>query len=149
MNVCMFTGHVVAAPEHGTTAKGDTWASFRIGVSRDYANADGVRESDFFNVKVFKSSADYAVKYFDKGMKVIVRGSMQNRKYTGQDGNEHIVTELIAERLEACGGGNRNESSAANERQAYNNALKKPLMQTPAQQSTFTEEDIGDDTLPF
>lgn len=148
MNVCMFTGHVVAAPEHGTTTKGDTWASFRIGVSRDYANADGVRESDFFNVKVFKSSADYAVKYFDKGMKVIVRGSMQNRKYTGQDGNEHIVTELIAERLEACGG-NRSESSAANERQAYNNALKKPLTQTPAQQSTFAEEDIGDDDLPF
>jgi len=45
------------------------------------------------------------VKYLKKGSPALVSGRLQTRKYTGQDGVEKSVTEILADRVQFLGGG--------------------------------------------
>lgn len=120
-------GNLAADPEARTTQSGISQSTFRIAVKRRFANAQGVREADFFTVIAWRQTADFCNSYLTKGRKVAVEGSIQNRQYDAQDGSKRWVTEIIADSVEAL--------SAAQE------AAQKPA-------DTFTEVD-DDDELPF
>ena len=100
MNKVLMIGNLTKDPEVGQTTSGVTACRFSIGVSRDYANADGTRETDFFNVTVWRNKAENCGKYLKKGNKVAVSGSLQNRTYEGKDGVKRNVTEIIATDVE-------------------------------------------------
>ena len=97
-------GNLANDPEARTTQGGISQSSFRVAVQRKYANAQGVREADFFNVVAWRQTADFCNRYLIKGRKVAVEGSIQNRSYDAQDGSKRYVTEIIAESVEAVGG---------------------------------------------
>ena len=73
---------------------------FAIAVSHDYANADGTRETDFFNITVWRGRAENCGKYLKKGNKVAVIGSLQNRSYEDKDGIKRNVTDVVANEVE-------------------------------------------------
>ena len=53
--------------------------------------------ADFIGVVAFGSSADFAGKYFKKGMKVAVVGRIQTGSYTNKDGVRVYTTDVVAE----------------------------------------------------
>lgn len=103
MNKVIEIGNLVADPEARTSNGGKSISNFRIAVQREYANAQGVREADFFNVVAFGTTADFVNSYMVKGRKVAVEGRLQSRSYEAQDGSKRYVTEIIAQRVEALG----------------------------------------------
>ena len=133
MNKCILIGHLAADPETRTTNSGITQCTLRLAVQRRFANQDGKRESDFFNVVCWRQTADFCAKFLSKGRKVAVEGSLQTRSYDAQDGSKRYVTEIIADSVEFCD--SRPEGAQAG---------AQPHTQP---QGGFTE--VEDDDLPF
>jgi len=100
MNKVILVGNLTRDPELSETPSGVAVCRFAIAVSRDYANADGTREADFFNVTVWRGRAENCGKYLKKGSKVAVVGSLQTRSYEDKDGIKRNVTDIVANEVE-------------------------------------------------
>ena len=100
MNKVILVGNLTRDPELTETPSGVAVCRFAIAVSRDYANADGTRETDFFNITVWRGRAENCGKYLKKGNKVAIVGSLQNRSYEDKDGVKRTVTDVIANEVE-------------------------------------------------
>jgi single-strand DNA-binding protein len=100
MNKVILIGNLTRDPELSETSNGIAVCKFGIAVSRDYANADGNREADFFNITVWRGRAENCGKYLKKGNKVAVIGSLQNHSYEDKDGIKRNVTDIVANEVE-------------------------------------------------
>lgn len=100
MNKVILVGNLTRDPELSETPNGVAVCRFAIAVSRDYANSDGSRETDFFNITVWRGRAENCGKYLKKGNKVAIVGSLQNRSYEDKDGIKRTVTDVIANEVE-------------------------------------------------
>ena len=79
MNKVILVGNLTRDPEYQTTPSGVALARFSIAVQRRYSNADGNREADFINLVAWRGQADFVNKYFKKGSRIGVCGSLQTR----------------------------------------------------------------------
>jgi single-strand DNA-binding protein len=100
MNKVILIGNLTRDPELTETPSGIAVCRFSIAVSRDFTNADGERETDFFNITVWRGRAENCGKYLKKGNKVAIVGSLQNRSYEDKDGIKRNVTDIIASEVE-------------------------------------------------
>lgn len=103
MNKVFLIGNLTRDVELATTSSGTSVARFSIAVQRRFANADGEREADFFNVVVWRGQAENCSKYLSKGSKVAVEGRLQNGSYEAQDGTTRYTTDVVAEQVEFVG----------------------------------------------
>ena len=100
MNKVILIGNLTRDPELSETPNGVAVCRFSIAVSRDYSSSDGTRETDFFNITVWRGRAEVCGKYLRKGNKVAVVGSLQNRSYEDKDGIKRNVTDIVASVVE-------------------------------------------------
>ena len=100
MNKVILVGNLTRDPELSETPNGLAVCRFAIAVSRDYANSDGNRETDFFNITVWRGRAENCGKYLKKGSKVAIVGRLQTRSYEDKDGVKRNVTDVIANEVE-------------------------------------------------
>lgn len=100
MNKVILIGNLTRVPELTETPSGVPVCRFAVAVSRDYADSQGNRETDFFNITTWRGKAETCGKYLKKGNKVAVCGSLQNRSYEDKDGNKRTVTDVIASDVE-------------------------------------------------
>ena len=100
MNKVILIGNLTKDPELTETPSGVPVCRFAIAVSRDYADSQGNRETDFFNITTWRGKAETCGKYLKKGNKVAVCGSLQNRSYEDKDGIKRNVTDIIASEVE-------------------------------------------------
>lgn len=100
MNKAILIGNLAADPEFRTTPNGISYVSFRIACQRKYANQQGVRVADFISCCAWRQTAEFIHKYFIKGNKIAVEGSIQTRSYDAQDGSKRYVTEVLVDNAE-------------------------------------------------
>ena len=100
MNKVILIGNLTRDPELSETNSGIAVCRFSIAVSRDYTTSDGNRETDFFNITVWRGRAENCGKYLKKGNKVAVVGTLQNRSYEDKDGIKRNVTDIVASDVE-------------------------------------------------
>ena len=99
MNKVFLIGNLTRDPELSTTSSGVSLCRLSLAVSRRFANADGTRETDFFNITVWRNDAENCNKYLNKGSKIAVVGSLQNRTYE-VDGVKRYATDIVASEIE-------------------------------------------------
>lgn len=128
MNKVILIGNLTKDPELSETSSGTAFCKFSIAVNRPFANADGDRETDFFNITTWRGQAETCAKYLAKGKKVCVVGSLQNRSYEDKSGVKRTVTDVVANEIEFLSG--RSEDGEKGE--------EKPKL-----------EPCDDDDLPF
>ena len=82
-----------------------TICSFLVATSRKYKGSDGQtkEETEWHSIVCFGNSADFASNYVTKGDTVHVEGYLNTRKWTGSDGQDHYVTEVIANSVTKVG----------------------------------------------
>lgn len=131
MNKVILIGNLTRDPELTETPSGVAVCRFAMAISRDYANADGNRETDFFNITVWRGKAENCGKYLRKGNKVAICGSLQNRSYEDKDGIKRTVAEIIASEVEFLTPKQSEENVVSVKRE------REPLLQ------------IDDNQLPF
>lgn len=100
MNKVILTGNLTRDPELYEIADRSSVLKFNIAVNRGFKDADGNYITDFFNVSVWGDKGVNCGRYLFKGSKVGVVGRLQNRTYKDKEGNNRIVTEVVAEDVE-------------------------------------------------
>lgn len=75
-------------------------ATFSLAVNREFKNANGEYEADFFNVVMWGKPAELAGNTLKKGSKIAINGRIQNRSYDAKDGTKRYITEIIANGFE-------------------------------------------------
>lgn len=98
MNKVIMSGRLCADPECGTTQSGINYANIRIAVDRIAKEKN--QTADFFACTAWRQTADFIGKFFTKGRKVLIEGSLQNSEYTAQDGSKKSKTTIIIDRAE-------------------------------------------------
>lgn len=139
MQMFMAVGNLANDPELRKTNSNISVCTFRLAVQRDFKNAQGVREADFFNIVAWRGLADLCARSLHKGSKIGLTGKLQNRSYDAQDGSKRYVTEVIADGVEFLsprGEAAQNGAAGATEANA----------QQP-DSAGFSE--VTDDDLPF
>lgn len=99
MNVVTMVGRLTKDVELRVTQAGTPVANFSLAVNRDYVR-EGEPKADFFTVVLWGKLAESCNNHIGKGAMVAVRGTLQNRSYTGKDGNKRYVTEIIGDKVQ-------------------------------------------------
>ena len=148
MNKWCGIGNLARDPEYGTTQSGIAYCRFTMACPRRFANQQGVREADFINCVAWRQTADFVNRYFIKGNKIAVEGSIQVRSYDAQDGSKRWVTEINVDNAEFAG-----SKQDGGQHASYGDPGPTPPpqpQQPPNRQmnmNDFTE--VDDDELPF
>ena len=100
MNKAMLIGNLTRDPEVNTIPNGASVCKFSIAVNRRFADAEGNRQTDFFNIVAWRALGENCGKFLKKGSKVGVVGQIQTRTYDAQDGTKRHVTEIVADEVE-------------------------------------------------
>lgn len=100
MNKCCIVGRLVKDPEVKLTSNQTKFCSFTIAVDRRFKDANGQRQADFISCVAWKQTAEFIQKYFHKGNRIGICGSIQTRSYEDQNGQKHFITEVLAEEVE-------------------------------------------------
>lgn len=148
MNKVILVGNLTKDPELKTTQSNISVCTFGIAVNRKFANAQGVRETDFFNVVAWRNQADFVAKYFTKGKKIGIVGTLQSRTYEAKDGTKRNVVEVVADEIEFVDSRNSQGQENTGSTGGYTQTAKPAA--TPASEFTgqgFTQ--VEDDDLPF
>ena len=93
---------------------------YTLAVDRKFKR-DGEPSADFINCVAFGKSAEFAEKYFFKGMKVAITGRLQTGSYTNKDGQKVYTTDVVIEDQEFA------ESKQANEQHHEQSAQSSPV----------------------
>ena len=96
MNVVILTGRLTAEPELRYTQQNVPCTSFNLAVDRASKGDD----ADFPTIIAWRETAEFACKSRYKGSRIVVRGEIRTRTYPGNDGKNHKVTEVQADRIE-------------------------------------------------
>lgn len=96
-------GRLVSDPELKTTASGISVTSFRIAVDRSYVKAGAERQTDFFDIVCWRSTAEFVCRYFFKGSLIALEGQLQSRTYQAKDGTNRYVVEVVADNISFTG----------------------------------------------
>ena len=99
LNKIFIMGRLTRDPELRTTNSGTSVASFSLAVDRNYKGADGEKETDFIDCVAWRSTAEFAAKYFTKGRMAIVEGRLQIRPWTDKEGNNRRSAEVIVDNM--------------------------------------------------
>ena len=102
-NRVILMGRLTRDPELRTTQSGITMCRFSIAVDRNFAKQGEERQTDFFDITVWRQQAEFVSKYFSKGRMIHVEGRLQNDNYTDQNGNKVYRTSIVADRIDFCG----------------------------------------------
>lgn len=98
LNRIILMGRLTRDPELRKTQTGTAVASFSIAVDRDFKR-EGEKETDFFDIVAWRSTAEFVSKYFTKGRMAVVEGRLQFRDWTDKEGGKRRATEVIAEKV--------------------------------------------------
>lgn len=101
MNKVVLIGRLSKDPELRKTQSDISVCSFTVAVDRRY-KSEGQPTADFISVIAWRQTADFICKYFSKGNKIALTGSIQTRQWEDDKGNKRYATEVIADSVEFC-----------------------------------------------
>ena len=132
MNKVELIGRLTKDPEIRTTANQVAFCNFTLAVDRSFKDANGQRQADYINCVAWRQTATFIQKYFRKGNRLAVIGSIQTRSYEDKNGQKVFVTEVIADEAEFV--------------ESNNAQATAPAQQAPEPEPQAQEEGGG---LPF
>ena len=79
-NLLILTGRLVKDPEVRQGKNGKNFCTATVAVQRNFKNAEGNYDSDFFDLLVGSNQAEFVEKFFHKGDPISIVGSLRNTK---------------------------------------------------------------------
>lgn len=150
MNSVQLVGNLARDPELRKTNSGISVCTFTVACQRRFKNDNGQYDADFINCVAWRQTAEFVQKYFIKGNKIGLIGTLQTRSYDAQDGSKRYVTEVVVDNVEFVAA--RAESQLTHS--AAPSQQSAPAQQQPRNEQMrmdtsgyYAEDD--DDELPF
>ena len=101
MNQVSIIGRLTANPELRHTQSGTACTRFNVAVDRRVKQGEE-KQTDFITVVAWQQRAEFICKYFSKGQKIALTGSIRTGNYTDSNGNKRYTFEVWAENVEFC-----------------------------------------------
>ncbi|MDI9490645.1 MAG: single-stranded DNA-binding protein [Clostridiaceae bacterium] len=99
MNKAILMGRLTKDPELRTTQNNVSVCSFTLAIDRRFKNQHGERETDFIPIVAWRQTAEFAARYFSKGSRMALVGSIQPRSWEDEKGERRYITEVIADEI--------------------------------------------------
>src|SRR5476651_77892 len=104
INKVILVGHLGKDPEVRYLDGGVTVASFPLATTETF-NKDGkkVEQTEWHNIVLWRSLADVAAKFLQKGKLVYIEGKLRTRSFEDKEGVKKYTTEIVAENFTMLG----------------------------------------------
>ena len=148
MNTICLMGRLTGDPELKTTQSGFSVTSFTVAVDRAYRSKDQERQTDFIPCTAWRQTAEFISRYFRKGQRIALQGSLQTRRYTAQDGSQRNAFDVVVDNAFFC----ESKGSNAGGAPSYDSqipAVSEPKPAFSTANSGDFETILTDEDLPF
>jgi single-strand DNA-binding protein len=169
LNLVVLIGNLGAAPDIRTTPSGVKVAKMRLAVNDVWTNrSTGQKEqrTHWVDLNAWDRLAVTAEKFLFKGSKIAIRGTLEYREWSAQDGSKRSKLEVRVRELSMLssreqGSYNQNRSRNDNETDPFNNSQKSYSPNTDNSEdkrdatykksSDYPDYDapVEDDDIPF
>lgn len=139
LNKTILMGRLTHDPDLRHTQTDTPVCNFSIACTRNFKNADGEHDTDFFDCVAWRGTAEFINEHFKKGSMAIVEGQLQNRNWVDDAGNSHRRIVLIVNNI--FFGSSKPKSVASADESSTKDVEKLG--------SGTDFEDPGDGELPF
>jgi len=104
INKVILIGHLGKDPEIRYLEGGVSVASFPLATTETF-NKDGrkVEQTEWHNIVLWRSLADVAAKFLQKGKLVYIEGKLRTRSFEDKEGIKKYTTEIVAENFTMLG----------------------------------------------
>lgn len=147
MNKVILMGRLTRDPDirYAQNEQGTAVANYTLAVDRRFRRDTGDGQTaDFIRCVAFGRQAEFAEKYFRKGLKLVVTGRIQTGSYTNRDGQKVYTTDVIVEDQEFA------ESKSAGSGYEQNfQPQERPTPGSAAGEGFMNIPDGIDEELPF
>lgn len=102
LNKVFLIGRLTRDPEMRSTNTGQNVTSISLATGRTYTDKNGQKQeqTEYHNLVLWGRTAEIANQYLIKGQECCFEGRLQTRSYTGKDGVERRVTEVVVENMQ-------------------------------------------------
>lgn len=150
INNVVLTGRLVEIPELCYTPNNKAVSHFTIAIDRPYRK-DVEKQADFIRIVAWGSIAEFVCKYFSKGQKIAIIGSIRTGSYVDKTGVKKYTFDVMAEKVDfveskiksATSNEQTNNSTNSETTQAKNTEQYEPVQQQ------FEDMPYTDYDLPF
>lgn len=97
MNKAILIGNLTRDPELKYTPNGTAVCTFGVATNRSWTTTDGQIKEDtqFHRVVAWQKLAELCGKLLTKGKKIYMEGRITYRSFTGKDGQQRSITEIV------------------------------------------------------
>ena len=155
MNKATLIGNLTRDPELKYTPNGTAVCTFGVATNRSWTTTDGQIKEDtqFHRVVAWQKLAELCGKLLTKGKKIYMEGRITYRSFTGKDGQQRSITEIVLDEFIMFDSGKRTipgEGIGASD--TAPTTVSSPVVQheqeAPAAQNDHTET-VNPEDIPF
>lgn len=150
MNKAILMGRLARDPEIRTTQGGISVCNFTVACDRRSRDDAGnwKNEADFIPCVAWRQQAEFVNRYFEKGDRILVSGTIRPRSWEDQNGQRRYTTEVIVNEVEFCE--TRRSTRQGDDRDDYASSGQQGTRMIDSGGSDFLPEvDLDDTSLPF
>lgn len=97
INRVILVGNLGADPEIRATSNGMAIATLRLATVENKKGQNGYEDvTEWHRVTVFGQTADFLGKYAQKGVKLLIEGRIETRKWQDKNGQDQYTTAIVA-----------------------------------------------------
>jgi len=165
LNRVILVGNLTRDPELKYTPNGTAVCTFGVATNRSWTTADGQIKEDvqYHRIVAWQKLAELCGKLLSKGRKVYLEGRLTYRTFTGKDGQERSITEIVLNDFIVFGDGRRktvSENQESQEKEKSKSADTNPIKdkkekedkteaeETKSEENTMNEN-VSVDDIPF
>lgn len=137
MNNVSLIGRLTADPELKHTQNKKAYTRFTVAVDRPVKSGEE-KHADFINIVAWNQTAEFVCKYFSKGQRIALTGTIRTGDYTDKDGKKHYTFDVWASNVEFCESKKQGQEATAATTEQGNSGS-----------TDIAVEDIHTDDLPF
>jgi len=97
LNKVLLIGNLTRDPELRYTPEGTAVCTFGVATNRSWVTNDGQKKEEvqYHRIVAWQKLAELCAKILTKGSKIYIEGRLAYRSFTGKDGQERNVAEVI------------------------------------------------------
>ncbi len=152
MNKVILVGRLTKDPELRATTSGIPVCSFTVACDRRFVKQGEERKADFINCIAWRQTGESISKYFAKGHRIALEGSIQTRSWTDNEGKNRYSTEVVVDQWEFAQ--SKSENGAGASYQPSSSSLYPPQQEESSSSAPAAGDidgfmPIEEEDLPF
>lgn len=158
LNRITLIGNLTRDPELKYTPAGTAVCTFGVATNRSWTTNDGQTKEDvqYHRVVAWQKLAELCGKLLNKGRKVFVEGRMTYRTFTGKDGIQRTIAEIVLDDFIVFGDGRKMTETSETEKKVEATSNSEEATAKTAEEKTESdkeesdkEETVNPDDIPF